>query len=152
MAAPLLTSPHGWTKYGFHFAVVDQKAEAHITITLTPQAVMDAMFPDFQNERLSVCNLITKDIFVNEGRWLGIYDDNRSGMPLPAYRMYVIQHEVGHALGCSTHAVVSDPSQPCPVMVQQTKGTHGAPPHPFPTHPDLRLLRHCTAKKDAHKA
>jgi predicted Zn-dependent protease len=140
-AAPLLLTRHGWAKYGFRFHVVDQRHDADITITLTPQTVMDTEFPEFANDRLSVCNLKTRDIFVNEGRWLGIYHDNRSGMPLPAYRMYVIQHEVGHALGVHTHATVTDRQQPCPVMVQQTKGTEGAPPHPFPTTPDLRLLQ-----------
>lgn len=147
-AAPLLLSPHGWAKYGYRFVVVDAQNDAHIRVMLTPQAHMDTMFPDFENERLSVCNLHTKEVFINEGRWLGIYDDNRSGMPLPAYRMYVIQHEVGHALGCSSHAVVTDQEERCPVMVQQTKGTHGAPPHPFPTQPDYDLLK----KLRAHEA
>lgn len=140
IAAPLVLTARGWARAGFALSIVPDAHNADVKILLTPQSVMDTAFPDFSNERLSVCNLHTRSIYVNEARWLGIYDDNRSGLALPAYRMYVIQHELGHALGVDTHATVTDVTQLCPVMVQQTKGTHGAPPHPFPTDPDFQLL------------
>ena len=132
LAAPLLLHPLGWTKFAqYKFTVVNQRP-ADIVITLTPQAAMDAMFPDFRNERLSVCNMHTRDIFLNEPRWLREYADDKSGLELPAYRAYVIQHEVGHALGFE-HEACGGSGEKTPVMLQQTKGTGGCTPYPFPS-------------------
>jgi hypothetical protein len=132
LAAPLLLHPLGWTKFSqYAFTVVKQRP-ADIVVTLAPQAAMDAMFPDFKHERLSVCNMATRAIFINEARWLREYDDDKSELQLPAYRAYVIQHEVGHALG-KQHERCGGAGKKTPVMLQQTKGTGGCTPYPFPS-------------------
>jgi hypothetical protein len=135
IAIPLLQSPAGWVKKGYRFKVVDDLGSNPanlITITLAPQAALDAMFPTFVHSRLSVCNMATREVFINEQRWLRMYDDDRSDLELPAYRMYVIQHEVGHALGLE-HERCRGPGEKAPVMLQQTLGHGDCTPWPFPT-------------------
>lgn len=66
---------------------------------------------------------------VNSLRWL-------TGAPayagrLEEYRHYVINHEVGHALG-NGHAQCPGRGKPAPVMMQQTKGVGACTPSAWP--------------------
>jgi hypothetical protein len=61
----------------------------------------------------------TKRVVINVARWVrGAMAYSRD---LAGYRNYVINHEVGHALG-SGHAACPENDAPAPVMMQQTFG------------------------------
>ncbi|MFL6130964.1 MAG: DUF3152 domain-containing protein, partial [Mycobacteriales bacterium] len=66
---------------------------------------------------------------INDARWVRgavAYAGN-----LTAYRTYVINHEVGHALG-HDHQQCPKAGAPAPVMMQQTLGVGGCRPNAFP--------------------
>ena len=70
-----------------------------------------------------------RNVIINEDRWRG-GSDPWSG-PLSDYRTMVINHETGHWLGFG-HAWCPGPGRPAPVMMQQSKGTAGCSPNPWP--------------------
>jgi Protein of unknown function (DUF3152) len=60
-------------------------------------------------------------VFINEARWV------RGAVPFQgdvgSYRQYVINHEVGHAIGYQHHEPCGENGQLAPVMMQQTFST-----------------------------
>jgi hypothetical protein len=66
---------------------------------------------------------------VNAARWLHGAPSYRGR--LAGYRHYVVNHEVGHALG-RVHARCPRPGARAPVMLQQTKGLGGCRANPWP--------------------
>lgn len=66
---------------------------------------------------------------VNSWRWHNGARDY--GTDLAAYRSYVVNHEVGHALGHG-HRSCSGEGDFAPVMMQQTKGVAGCRPNAWP--------------------
>ena len=66
---------------------------------------------------------------LNSWRWNNGADSY--GKDLARYRVYMINHEVGHALGHG-HASCTGSGQAAPVMMQQTKGVGACRPNPWP--------------------
>ncbi|MFS8101265.1 DUF3152 domain-containing protein [Lentzea alba] len=61
----------------------------------------------------------SKRVIINVARW--VRGAMAYGSDIPGYRTYVINHEVGHALG-NKHAACAENDAPAPVMMQQTFG------------------------------
>ena len=61
-------------------------------------------------------------VFVNEARWV------RGAVPfqgdIGSYRQYLINHEVGHAIGYQRHEPCAENGALAPVMMQQTFSTN----------------------------
>jgi hypothetical protein len=131
MTVPLVIHPRGWAKEGhrFHHVARSTDRHPHIHIQLVPQKVMDQKFPQFAAKRLSVCNMKTREVYINESRWKRSIPDD-SGLSLPEYRAYVITHEVGHALG-KQHETCKGLGHLAPVMMQQTLGVGACTPSPW---------------------
>lgn len=68
-------------------------------------------------------------VVLNARRWAFGIDDYRGN--LRGYRSYLVNHEVGHALGRS-HVECVGRGLPAPVMQQQTYGLDGCTQNPWP--------------------
>ena len=69
-------------------------------------------------------------VVLNAWRWAN--GANAYGDDLKSYRVYMVNHEFGHALG-NGHVACPKDGGPAPVMVQQTKGLEGCTSNPWPT-------------------
>lgn len=69
------------------------------------------------SKKLSCCDMITKQCWLNFYRWA--HGSKASGLPLYKYRNYMINHEVGHALG-RLHAKCPCENCSAPIMMQHT--------------------------------
>jgi hypothetical protein len=69
-------------------------------------------------------------VLINEQRWRNATPTWPGG--LARYRIYVINHEVGHWLGLE-HDSCSGDGKDAPVMMQQSKGLRGCTARPWPS-------------------
>lgn len=69
-------------------------------------------------------------VVLNARRWAFGTEDYRGD--LRGYRHYVVNHEIGHALG-REHVSCPAPGEPAPVMAQQTYGLEGCRANSWPT-------------------
>ncbi|WP_237048108.1 DUF3152 domain-containing protein [Lentzea guizhouensis] len=115
-----LSDPRSWigTK-----TVALQRVEANqnpdFTIILTSTKTTHAICGKEIPFETSCFDKPSKRVVINVARWVrGAMAYSRD---LSGYRNYVINHEVGHALG-SGHAACPETDAPAPVMMQQTFG------------------------------
>lgn len=69
-------------------------------------------------------------VVLNARRWAFGTEDYRGD--LLGYRRYVVNHEIGHALG-RDHVFCPAPGEPAPVMAQQTYGLQGCRANAWPS-------------------
>jgi hypothetical protein len=74
---------------------------------------------------------------LNLARWQG--GAMTWGEDVSGYRVYMINHEVGHLLGIP-HANCEAPGEPAPVMLQQSMTLDGCTPHGWPNASELARL------------
>lgn len=134
----VLTDPRGWEGVeGVHFVNVspDQRrdgARVDVRIILGSPAYVDRGCLPLTMGRLS-CHASGGRVLLNLDRWA--HGADTYGSDVQAYRIYLVNHEVGHALGRG-HRTCPAAGELSPVMVQQTKSLYGCRPWPWPTRPD----------------
>jgi Protein of unknown function (DUF3152) len=73
-----------------------------------------------------------RHVVLNLDRWFGsVPPYTRARVPVPVYRQYLVNHEVGHELGHG-HERCPGRGRPAPVMEQQTLGLRGCTPNAWP--------------------
>lgn len=131
-----LGDPRGWqTKDRVRFRAVDADAvsrgDVDITIVLASPTMTDALCKPLRtNGQVSCFNL--RRVVLNTARWtLGVAGYEGA---LPAYRQYMVNHEVGHGL-YHGHVECPGEGEVAPLMLQQSKGLDGCRPNAWPTLP-----------------
>lgn len=127
MVDATLADPRGWASEGDH--VLGRVAgDPDVRVLLASPGTTDELCAPLETRGQVSCRNGAL-VVLNALRWA-------EGIPeyegdLAAYRRYLVNHEVGHALG---HGHVSCPGsgEPAPVMMQQTYGLDGCSPNPWP--------------------
>lgn len=121
-----LADERGWTKGGQHS--FKRTPGGPLRVLLTTPATTDKLCAPLQTRGEVSCrngNVVA----INAIRWTRGADS--FGDDLDQYRIYVINHEIGHALGLG-HAPCPGPGLKAPIMLQQTIGLNGCEANPWP--------------------
>ena len=125
--ARTLADRRGWRQAGYGFARVDALPADFRVALASPRTTDRLCAPLATRGRLSCVS--GRRAVLNVLRW------RRGAAPyrkdLPAYRRYLVNHEVGHLLG-RYHSSCPEEGARAPVMMQQTKGVDGCTPNAWP--------------------
>ena len=117
--------PRGWTQAGAR--TLQRTDRASLRIVLASPSTVDQLCAPLNTAGKYSCRN-GNDVVINADRWtVGV----PHFQPLDQYRIYVINHELGHALG-NPHEPCPGNGQVAPVMLQQTIGLDGCTPNPWP--------------------
>ena len=128
----ILADPRSWTGGGdLRLQRVSGTDDHDFTIYLASPERSEAMCREdgLHTQGYTSCRLHDGRVVINSDRWLTAIPDY--GAPLPEYRAYAINHEVGHQLG-HQHELCPRAGAPAPVMQQQTYGLKGCTAYGWP--------------------
>lgn len=120
-----LADPRSWTNDpAFAFRRVDGSdpaSDPDFRVSLTSQMTIREGCGYAIELEGSCFNPGLERVFVNEARWVrgavSFHGD------LGSYRQYLVNHEVGHAIGFADHEACTSPDGLAPIMMQQSFGT-----------------------------
>ena len=129
-----LADPRSWGNGGrFSFqrvgAAEASAGQYEFRVSLVSPGSMETYCPGAGTGGYTSCRYGERAV-INLARWATAvphYDRD-----VATYRLYVVNHEVGHALGNRVHPSCPGPGQPAPVMQQQTLGLDGCVRNPWP--------------------
>jgi hypothetical protein len=124
----ILTHPHGWQHVTGRAIRPAAGNSADLRVTLASPATVDRLCAPLRTLGEVSCWNGSRAV-INALRWTR--GASTYGRNLPAYRAYLISHEVGHALGRG-HAKCPRRGRPAPVMLQQTLSLGGCRTNPWP--------------------
>ena len=132
----ILNDKRGWkTVVEKEFQVVSYyDADFHIFLA-NPATVDEMCFPLQTNGIYSCRN--GNQIIYNYFRWLSGAKD--FGLDIATYRLYLINHEIGHMLGWG-HTNCPSQNALAPLMMQQSKSTDGCIPNGWPIYERISYL------------
>ncbi|MGO4341855.1 DUF3152 domain-containing protein [Pedococcus sp. 2YAF34] len=131
----VLLDSRGWQGVdGIHFVNVSpaeaaKGAPVDIRVTLASPSLTDKLCAPMQTLSQVSCWNGERSV-LNLRRWM--LGDDSYGTDVARYRMYQVNHEVGHGLG-HQHRQCPQKGKRAPVMVQQTLSLGGCSPWPFPS-------------------
>ncbi len=123
-----LLDRRGWTAGGAYSLRRADAEEASFQVTLASPDTTDRLCAPLATNGTYSCHQNGRAV-LNVERWAR--GAEAYGRDLARYRQYMVNHEVGHALGKS-HRECPGEGTRAPVMVQQTKGVAPCAPNPWP--------------------
>jgi hypothetical protein len=128
-----LSDPRSWGSGGrmsFQRVGADEEATSQyeFRVSLVSPGSMETYCPGVGTGGYTSCRYGERAV-INLARWATAVPDYQGD--IATYRQYVVNHEVGHALG-NGHETCPGPGQPAPVMQQQTLGLDGCVKNAWP--------------------
>jgi hypothetical protein len=124
-----LTDARGWQAvHPVSFERTDQP-DADLRVILATPTLTDKLCLPLDTGGEVSCRVEDR-VVLNAKRWM--YAVPAYAGQVDLYRSYLVNHEVGHALGHG-HSTCAVKNTPAPVMMQQTKGLGGCRPNAWPT-------------------
>ena len=117
----VLGDPRSWGAGGRRALQRVEGGDVAFRVALVSPATTDRLCAPLDTNGYFSCGTGGRAV-LNAARWLT--GANAYPGPLPAYRQYLVNHEVGHLFGRG-HEPCPGPGLPAPVMMQQTKGLDG---------------------------